>query len=633
MLQPLFPYQNLFGMKIRFRAVLWVFCVFLDAHSQNLQDSIPLTQLEEVVVSDSRFPLKRTNSGKVIVKLTEPDLAAYCGLSVAEILNRQTGLELSGSRSRPGSILGVFARGGRGRQVLVLIDGIRYSDPSSYSREFDLRLLPADVIASIEILKGASSTLYGSNAATVVINITTKRGTADSPSIQLGSFTGTLNPYDSSDFKVGKTVNQANLSGKIENWFLTASIAQEYASGLSDLDTSTGEPDPNSLWMADFKLSRIWDGGIEINTFISRTGLRTSYDNSLSGTDANFNFASNQLRTGFDLTLRRKWGSLQWNTVFADFDSEDRSDYPFQYLGNSIVSELIFRRNWSKSIHLLSGLTFFRDGAEGKRFEILDPYLNAVLLSDSGWNLNAGMRVNIHSVYGATSVFSFNPSRVWYSDAGYLKVLASWSSAYITPSLPQLYGTFGANPDLKPERNRGGEAGVEWRSNKANFTTSGVLFQRTELSTVLFDGTNSRFLNSGSEIKARGLEYEINAQILPNLNLRAFYTYTHRSGDDAIRIPKHKGGILLDAGLAQNTRIVFDYQYTGSRPEMDFQSFTPVTLRAFSLLDLRWQYTRKPYKYRVYMVASNLFNTRYQEILGYSTPGRNFGMGWNLKLN
>ncbi|MDX1332620.1 MAG: TonB-dependent receptor plug domain-containing protein, partial [Robiginitalea sp.] len=160
---------------------------------QQPSDSIPTQELQEVVVTDTRIPLKREQSGKTVIQLGREDLDRYQGQSFPEVLNQLGGFEISGSRGRPGEVLGVFARGGRGRQVLVLVDGLRVTDPSSAAREFDLRLLPLSSIESVEIVKGATSVLYGANAATAVINIKT-RAAADRPlALRVEGSTGTQN--------------------------------------------------------------------------------------------------------------------------------------------------------------------------------------------------------------------------------------------------------------------------------------------------------------------------------------------------------------------------------------------------------------------------------------------------------
>ena len=94
------------------------------------QDSIKVEQLDEVVVSDSRFTLKRENSGKVITKITSQELEKLQGQSIAEIIGRTVGVEVNGVRSNAGQNLSYFIRGGRNRQVLIMIDGVQLTDPS-----------------------------------------------------------------------------------------------------------------------------------------------------------------------------------------------------------------------------------------------------------------------------------------------------------------------------------------------------------------------------------------------------------------------------------------------------------------------------------------------------------------------
>lgn len=201
--------------------------------AQEMQnDSINVQQLDEVVVSDSRFELKRENSGKTVIKIGSEELQHNQGKSVADIINSKSGIEIAGSRGADGSILGVFARGGRGRQVLVLIDGVRVSDPSSFSQEYDLRLLSAANIESIEILKGAASTLYGTNAATAVINITTKKVSEQSISLNVQASRGTNQNSDDQNYNLAQAFNSASLGGTLDAFTYQVGFSNRYSDGL-----------------------------------------------------------------------------------------------------------------------------------------------------------------------------------------------------------------------------------------------------------------------------------------------------------------------------------------------------------------------------------------------------------------
>ncbi len=139
------------------------------------KDSTKVNQLKEVVVSDTKFAQSKEKSGKVITKITEEELQKKSGQSLANVLSSAVGIEINGSQSANGKNLGYYIRGGKNQQVLILIDGIPVTDASGISFEYDLRLLPVDQVESIEIMKGAASTLYGTGAATAVINITLKK--------------------------------------------------------------------------------------------------------------------------------------------------------------------------------------------------------------------------------------------------------------------------------------------------------------------------------------------------------------------------------------------------------------------------------------------------------------------------
>jgi vitamin B12 transporter len=213
---------------IRLSAIALFFA--MNAYAQEQEPEL----LNEVVVSDSKFALSKEKSGKVIVKITANDLKQKSGQSLAAVLSTVAGVEINGNQSRNGKDLGLYIRGGRNHQVLILIDGVPVTDASGISLSYDLRLLPIEQIESIEIMKGASSTLYGSGAATGVINITLKKAAkkaiAGNAYVNMGTQTTAKNPnYNVQDFSQGFVVNGG---GKKVNFF--TSLNSTETTGISE---------------------------------------------------------------------------------------------------------------------------------------------------------------------------------------------------------------------------------------------------------------------------------------------------------------------------------------------------------------------------------------------------------------
>src|SRR5690606_4858904 len=121
-------------------------------------------------------------------------------------------------------------------------------------------------------------------------------------------------------------------------------------------------------------------------------------------------------------------------------------------------------------------------------------------------NLNAGVRLNNHSEYGNHVVYNVNPSYVFPTSNGYVKLLGSYATSYITPNLTQLFGAFGGNPDLEPEENRTIEGGLEFKVNdRLRFST--LYFDRNEKNAIGYD-VNFMSINIADEIDANGVEVE-----------------------------------------------------------------------------------------------------------------------------
>ena len=119
--------------------VLCCLLVYGAIHAQTEQGNA-LESLDTVYI-DSKTPLSELHSGKVIAKVTSEYIKQHPGKSIAQMINEQSGIEINGSRGYQGQNPGYFVRGGRNRQVVIMVDGVQLTDPSTISNDYDLRFI------------------------------------------------------------------------------------------------------------------------------------------------------------------------------------------------------------------------------------------------------------------------------------------------------------------------------------------------------------------------------------------------------------------------------------------------------------------------------------------------------------
>ena len=305
-------------------------------NAQQKQDSIKVEQLEEIVITDSRFELKRENSGKTIVKIDAIELARSQGKSIAEIINTKSGIEINGSRSNGGQNLSYFIRGGNNRQVLVLIDGIQVSDPSQIAGDYDLRLLDVNQIESIEIIKGAASTLYGNSAATAVINIITKNASKEIISASFSSSIGTNQSADDTDNNLADFNNSIAVSGTKNKFNYQASFSHQYQDGMSAVAVGT-ERDAFSRTNVNLKFGYKVTDKISLTTYANQDRFTADFDNSFPVEDALFSTISKQYRFGISPKYTYDKGSLTINAAYHTIDRDIKSSFPINYTSKSVI--------------------------------------------------------------------------------------------------------------------------------------------------------------------------------------------------------------------------------------------------------------------------------------------------------
>ncbi len=622
-----------------------------------------LNQLEEVVVSDTKFAQSKEKSGKVITKISQEELQKKSGQSLANVLNSAVGIEINGNQSANGKNLGYYIRGGKNQQVLILIDGIPVTDASGISFEYDLRLLSVDQVESIEIMKGASSTLYGSGAATAVINITLKK--AGRKPIQANGYinigsnhTATNAKYNGQDFNQGFSVN-----GTVEKVNYFASLNSSESDGMSQIASPkavTYENDRFSRFNLMSKIGLKATKKLTLDFFGNYDVIKNDYDFTFDNTGFNDNDVnetqSKQFRFGFAPKFTFNKGELILNSSFTKIQRSYSEVNSFTadiesslYEAQSVNLDAFTKYQWNKNFFTVVGVNYqFHDmlsqtpfsdvQKELTKLNMIDPYFTGVFTSNFGLNINAGVRLNMHSEYGNQVVYNVNPSFNLCKKIP-LKILASLSTAYVTPSLYQLYSEFG-NTTLTPEENTTIEAGFEINVLKNKLILNAIGFFREQKNSFgfYFDPTtfDAFYINIEGKNRAKGLETEVNYTLNNKIKVGANYTFIQV--DEALNrlIPKHKVNASLDVSITNRLFFNTNYQYVDGRNDAFFDGNTFATmitkLSSYQLVNALLKFELIKNRLSIFGNATNIFNEDFVENVGYSTQGRNYRLGVTINL-
>ncbi|HEY5687687.1 MAG TPA: TonB-dependent receptor plug domain-containing protein [Yeosuana sp.] len=644
------------NQKTKVLSILFLSITML-SYAQKQMDSTEVQQLNEIVVTDSKFKLKRENSGKVITKITQTDLERQQGKSIAEIISNTAGIEINGTKSNAGQNLNYYIRGGRNRQVLVLIDGVALTDASQIANDYDLRLLNADQVESIEILKGASSTLYGSGAATAVINIKLKEASNKPISASFRSVLGTNQSQDELGYYVEDFRNSVSVNGTLNKFSYLASFGNQYTGGLSSLSGGI-EPDKDvyNAINGNIKIGYHFSETIKINLYGSFDNFKADFDDTYSGPEIEDVSKTSQYRFGISPELAYKNGSITLNAAYNNTNREISSSYPAVYKAESLVADLFNRYQFNDKIYSVLGLNMQYNTMESfampygstnleqsinpdmAKFTLIDPYVNVVYVSDFGLNINSGARLNNHSEYGSKLVYSLNPSFKKDLDFGYIKGLASYSTAYITPSLYQLFEPTYGNGDLKPEENATAEVGVEISlKDKAIFNL--VYFNRKETNFIDFVDLGNfvyQYKNIEDSFTAGGIEFNADYNFSNRFKWTSNVTYTHVEENLSLRIPEFKINASLMYKMTKRTFMSLSYQFNDSRKDAVYNSTTyandMILLKSYNLFDFYISHKLMSHKVLLFANVTNIFNEDFEELYGYSTRGRNVNLGLNINL-
>ncbi len=609
--------------------------------------------IEEVVITDTKFAQSKAKSGRSIEKITQKDLEQRKGQSVATVLSQLSGFEVVGNQGSAGKNLDLFVRGGNTNQVLILIDGNPVVDASSISSTYDLRLLPVDQVESIEILKGASTVLYGPNGASAVINITLKKAVKNKVSGTAYVNVGTQNTTENHKLH-GKESNQGfsfnGSNGKVS--FLTSLNSTE-VKGLSEAAGVNFEDDSFSRLNLNQQFGVKVNGKLNLDFFANYDKLRSTFDDG-SFADNEFNsLSSEQFRAGFTPTFKYKKGEFKINSSFGLLEREYTNYDMWSGISNSsyksrnVNVDAFNKYNLSSSLYLVTGVQFqFFDMNQFTpygdilgnvaKFNVVDPYVTAVYETKFGLNLNTGIRYHKHSVYDDYLIWNLNPSYT-ISKLG-LKFYGSVGGAVVSPTLYQVYSPYG-NSALKPQENQTAELGLEksFLNKKVIFT--GAAFFREQDNSIVFGSLPSppwgQYVNITGINKSKGFETSVTIKPIQKVTVSGNYTFVENDELIARFVAKHRANANLSLDITKNISWSAQYQYINQRDVAYFDSMTYATV-ATEVPSYQLVHTNLSVKVSsnlsLFAAVQNVFNEEFVETVGFTSRGRNYKFGLNLKF-
>lgn len=622
------------------------------------QDSANFRQLDQVIVTANRLQQKQSSTGKMVSVISQETLQRNAGKNLSEIINYQAGVFINGAGNNLGTNPDIYLRGAGLGNTLILLDGVPMNDPSQINNTFDLNMISLGMVERVEILKGAQSTLWGSDAVAGVINIITKKAAKNSQ-----HFSSLLSYGSFQTFRGNLGINGA--VGKLS---YRASYDFTNSKGFSTAHDSTGNKnfDKDNFKQNNFQIAL----GYQFNQYWS---LNTSHQflKYTGGTDAGAfqddgdNVFENKNNVQhFDLSYSGK--SIQWHLsqtflkagrIYTD-DSASRGGFAKysrgEYNGNTAITETYGNFNLSKKLVLVSGLQYMHQQTSQSYLSIssFGPYstalgdsakannlswYNSILLKGlTGFDVEAGFRINQHNIYGNNSTFTINPS---YQINDQFKLFVNISSAYKIPSLYQLYSEYG-NKGLSPEKSTNYELGLAFLDKKGRSSIRLAGFKRDIQDLIVFytNPTNfaSQYINRDQQ-QDYGFELETHFRFSNKTDWIFNATYVDGEGDNKgvktknlYRRPNFILNTVFTWQPTEKLTVMPSLRYIGTRLKGTYDA-GPAEMPAYTTLDLYFGYgvTKRS---KFFIDLRNLTNQEYFDVVGYNSKRFNLMAGLTIGL-
>lgn len=582
--------------------------------------------LGEIVFSAEAEPVAAGRTGASVTIVTKEELEAAPQTRVDEVLATLPGVSAR-SNGPLGTRSALSIRGVPQQNLAVRVDGIDVSDPSGTQVAFDFGTLTTSDVARIEVLRGAQSARFGSEAVGGAIDITTRRARADGLAQDLLLEYGT---HDTARLSYGLSYGgegfEANLTASYvgTDGFSAADEddGNEEADGFEGGRLSfTGRYDLSeaatlavAAFVADARFEydeelggAVFDGTPDDVTRVDQRGARAALELAALGWDHTFDLARYEIDRGltgtngfggFDFRYEGRRTSFGWSAMRP----VGRGDLT---LGIERTEERYGDR---------IGTDFPPVTTQGFDTDVNSAFAEYAFAATPEVDLNLAIRRDEHSRFGG-----FTSGRVagaWrIGEATTLR--ASLSNGFRAPSPYELFGAFVGEPSLEPEESVSAEIGVERTFGPATLRATAF---RTEVENLIDYDTAATFLYVQREgtVSRDGVEVEGDYAFANGAVLSGNYTYVDGGGDVVLlssgftaAFPRHSLAARLDLPVGERARLGLTALHENGRPGAG--DFTRIGARA--------SYELAP-GVEGFVRIENLGDVEYQTIPGYGTSDR-----------
>ena len=618
------------------------------------------TELEPInVYSAYATPVNQDQTASSVTVLTEKDFAARNATYVSDVLKTVPGVAMGASGGR-GALTSLFLRGANSKHTAVIIDGIRVNPADA---NFDFGGLALSNIEQIEVLRGEQSALWGSDAMGGVVYITTKNGLYKDKefNVDFDLGTGSHRTRDGSITLSGQhhglyyalhgdSHRTQGISARSERVFNYTSV-----SGGKSINVPATEKDGFHRDNMSMRLG-FDDGKKGVDFLASHSSQTVHFDNSaeherkfddntrtretrykLSGYFGNaedlfvHKAAVSHVKTDADTAQYQSWASAIGKTEYDSkkLNTNYQLDINFDREGE-VKQAVSVLADYQNTKYIASAYNF----AEKKLTEksVASEYR---LFTEADHSLSVSGRYTDNSLFEnaftarLASAYRLSPN---------VKAHASLGKAIHNPTMSEYYGwggTWLANPNLKAEKSLGGEFGVLLETDDKRHSLDTTYFARNvnnflsdenSLTGNYMNPTN-RAVNRDGKTKIKGVEVAYNGKFTDSLSGYANYTYTYiksendQYGLNYVRRPKHTGNLGLAYQITEKLGSDVNVSYVGKR--LDSGDFK---MPSYTLANLGVNY-KVADSLTIYANLNNVFNKKYENVLGYGQDGRNVYVG------